>query len=73
MVGENEIFRKEQYSIVVALSTRPQSRGVGLPLLKEHSYNMLWIQRTNVESPRDVPYGYKNLQECMYSLPTILP
>jgi hypothetical protein len=32
-----------QYSIVVALSTRPQSRGVGLPQVKEHSYNMLWI------------------------------
>jgi hypothetical protein len=27
----------------------------------------------SVESPRDVPYGYKNLQECMYSLPTISP
>jgi hypothetical protein len=26
-----------------------------------------------VESPRDVPYGDINLQECMYSLPTILP
>jgi hypothetical protein len=26
-----------------------------------------------VESPRDVPYGDINLQECMFSLPTISP
>jgi hypothetical protein len=34
-----------------------------------------WAKRAGaiVESPRDVPYGDISLQECMYSLPTILP
>jgi hypothetical protein len=29
------------------------------------------MRRAIVESPRDVPYGDINLQECMYSMPTI--
>jgi hypothetical protein len=41
--------------------------------IKKHRNATLHPRTRIVESPRDVPYGYKNLQECMYSLPTILP
>jgi hypothetical protein len=42
-------------------------------MYRMYTFLKIFRDRAIVESPRDVPYGDINLQECMYSLPLYCP